>query len=53
MRSTVRFAIIVGVLLASASASAALPMIEDDFGRARAEATARKLPLFVEVWAPW
>ena len=31
----------------------ALPIINDDFERARAEATTRKLPLFVEVWAPW
>jgi hypothetical protein len=33
--------------------AAALPFVEDDFERARAEATARKLPLFVEAWAPW
>ncbi len=32
---------------------AALPFTEDDYGRARAEARSRKLPLFVEVWAPW
>lgn len=30
-----------------------LPIITDDFERARAEANKRKLPLFVEVWAPW
>jgi len=27
--------------------------IQDDIDRARAEAAARKLPLLVEVWAPW
>jgi len=30
-----------------------LPIINDDYGRARAEANKRKLPLFIEVWAPW
>ncbi len=40
----------------SASAPAAaspLPFIADDYPRARSEASRRKLPLFVEVWAPW
>ncbi len=31
----------------------ALPFIEDDYPRAVAEAKARKVPLFVEAWAPW
>lgn len=31
----------------------ALSIINDDFEKARAEANKRKLPLFVEVWAPW
>lgn len=30
-----------------------LPWIEDDYARAVAEAKARRLPLFVESWAPW
>lgn len=30
-----------------------LPFIENDYARARAEASRRKAPLFVEVWAPW
>ena len=30
-----------------------LPFIEDDYTRAVAEARARKVPLFVESWAPW
>ena len=30
-----------------------LPWIEDDHSRAVAEAKARKLPIFVESWAPW
>lgn len=30
-----------------------LPIIKDDYEKARAEAIKRKLPLFVDVWAPW
>ena len=30
-----------------------LPWIEDDYTRAVAEAKTRRLPLFVESWAPW
>lgn len=31
----------------------ALPFIADDYPRALAEARRRKLPLFVDSWAPW
>jgi hypothetical protein len=31
----------------------ALPFIEDDYGRALAEARQKKRPIFVEAWAPW
>jgi hypothetical protein len=31
----------------------ALPWIEDDYGRALTEARAKKLPIFVDAWAPW
>lgn len=31
----------------------AVPFIENDYTRALAEARARKVPLFVEAWAPW
>jgi hypothetical protein len=44
------------LLLGSAAPLAAgpnLPFIEDDYGRALAEARSRQLPLFVESWAPW
>jgi hypothetical protein len=44
------------LLLALAPASAhktSLPFIEDDYGRALAEARTRNLPLFIEAWAPW
>jgi hypothetical protein len=43
------------MMLAATSVFAAtnLPFIEDDYAKARAEAKRRKLPLFVDVWAPW
>jgi hypothetical protein len=34
-------------------AASNLPFIEDDYARALAEARARRLPLFIEAWAPW
>jgi hypothetical protein len=30
-----------------------VPFIQDDYARAVAEAKAKKLPLFIEAWAPW
>lgn len=42
------------LLLALAPAhKTALPFIEDDYGKAIAEAKERNLPLFIEAWAPW
>jgi hypothetical protein len=32
---------------------AVLPFVADDYTKAVAEARARKLPLFIEAWAPW
>jgi hypothetical protein len=34
-------------------AHGSLPFITDDYSKALAEARARKVPLFVESWAPW
>ncbi len=31
----------------------AVPFIADDYPRALAQARAKKLPIFVEAWAPW
>jgi len=48
--------LLLAALLAAAPAAApapGLPWIEDDWGRALAEARARDLPLVVDVWAPW
>ena len=47
---------LVAVLLAATTpvlAASSLPFVEDDYPRALAEARARKLPLFIEAWAPW
>jgi hypothetical protein len=30
-----------------------VPFIADDYTKAVAEARARKVPLFIEAWAPW
>ena len=38
---------------APAPSKPALPFIEDDYPRALAEARAKKVPIFVENWAPW
>ena len=38
---------------ASEAMAKVLPWMEDDYPRAVARAKARKLPIFVESWAPW
>lgn len=49
-----RLAALAALLLSTAPAQpTGLPFIEDDYGRALAEARTRKLPLFIEAWAPW
>lgn len=30
-----------------------LPWVQDDYGRAVAQARAKNIPIFVEAWAPW
>ena len=42
-----------GTAPATTAAKPVLPFIEDDYTRALAEARAKKLPIFVEAWAPW
>lgn len=49
-------AIVASSALVSASAPSektVLPFIEDDYARAVSEARAKKLPIFIEAWAPW
>ena len=41
------------VLAGTASAAEVLPFIADDYAKAVAEAKSKKLPIFVEAWAPW
>ena len=55
MRSLVVLALLCvsGVAVAGAAPKEALPFIEDDYARAVAEAKQRKLPIFVDAWAPW
>jgi hypothetical protein len=31
----------------------ALPFLEDDYPKAMEQARSKKLPVFVEAWAPW
>jgi len=54
---TVRTGILLAATLVALSVPApgrgALPFIEEDYGRALAQARSRGLPLFVEAWAPW
>ena len=38
---------------ASAPDARVVPFIADDYTKAVAEARARKVPLFIEAWAPW
>ncbi len=35
------------------SAAPVLPFIEDDYGKALSLAREKKVPIFVEAWAPW
>lgn len=38
---------------AATKPASVLPFHEDDYDKALAEARAKKLPVFVEAWAPW
>ncbi len=51
---TLRTLLLAAGLAAPALAAAAGPgWIADDWPRALAEAKARKVPIFVDAWAPW
>jgi hypothetical protein len=43
------FALCVAPLVAAEN----LPFIQDSYGTALSQAKQRKLPIFVECWAPW
>lgn len=55
MNRLMRVAVVAAMAAVAAPlmASSNLPFIDDDYARALAEARARKLPLFIEAWAPW
>ena len=42
-----------GAAAQSAKFHPVVPFLQDDYTRAVAQARARKVPLFVEAWAPW
>jgi hypothetical protein len=49
-----RFLLVAALLVAPALAAADGPgWISDDWPKAIAEAKARKVPVFVDAWAPW
>jgi hypothetical protein len=41
------------VSAAPAASRSVLPWVEDDYPKALAQARAKKIPIFVEAWAPW
>ncbi len=41
------------LLLFAAATGPRLPWVENDFPKALAEASARRVPVFVEMWASW
>ncbi len=48
--------LVVALLVASAApllAKEVLPFVEDDFTKAVARAMTKKVPIFVDTWAPW
>jgi len=49
----VKLSALVVISALASSVQAALPFIADDYPKARAEASRRNLPIFVDVWAPW
>ena len=54
-RKSVWLALAAATLLGASSAGPRpmVPFIADDYPGALAEARAKKLPIFVEAWAPW
>jgi len=41
------------LMLLFATVALNLPWVDNDYGKALADAKARHVPVFVEVWAPW
>ena len=54
MRKLAMWMVPLALVAAALPASAAgLPWIKDNYPKALGEAKQHKLPMFVEVWAPW
>ena len=54
IRTGLMLALTFGTLAAApAPHKAVVPFIADDYGKALQEARARKVPIFIEAWAPW
>ena len=45
--------LVTSVMAGMAGARARLPFINDNYSKAVEQAKQRKLPIFVDVWAPW
>lgn len=53
MRKYLRLALLASAAVTATASASKLPFIQDDYAKARSLAAERKLPLFVECWAPW
>lgn len=47
------FVVLTLTAAAAFASKSVLPFITDDYAAALAEARAKKLPIFVDIWAPW
>lgn len=53
MKRLIILLLLSAVVTPAFAAATGLPFIADDYGSAMAKAKLRKLPIFVECWAPW
>ena len=53
MKKLILLALLSSFAIPGTATSNSLPFINDNYGKALAEAKQRKLPIFVEVSAPW
>jgi hypothetical protein len=53
MKKVLILALFVLCMAPAVAAAAGLPFIQDSYGTALSRAKQRKLPIFVECWAPW
>ncbi len=53
MKKTLVLTILLFLSTRAVALATGLPFMQDNFAKALAEAKQRKLPIFVECWAPW